>query len=853
MSLRSILLRSAAATATFAGLAAARAGDAAQPAALGAERLRATVEFLASDAMAGRDTPSPELTEAARVLADRFRAAGLEPAGSSFVLEYPLAARVLDSAALEVVVRQDGTEVRLEPDRDVRWYSGSGPCAAPEGALERVPAAEARESKLLAARDRSEPVLVEVDEESPLWRKCAGARPVLARGRAGAPVLLLRKGVLLDGPVLASVRVPAAAETEVRVPNVVAVLRGATRPGEYVVFSAHFDHIGVGFPAGGDSVFNGADDDASGTAGVVHLAEAFAAGGERPARSLLFVCFSGEERGLLGSRAFAEAPPVPLDAIVANLNLEMIGRPPEGGRFQAWLTGPGYSDLADRVRPALAQAGVELVAFEHQDRLFFASDNASLAARGVVAHSLSAGSLHDDYHQVSDSADKIDVEHMERVLHGVYEAGRALAAAADRPGFTDDGRQRLAARDRRRPPVTANAVLFEQASGDFTRYELLDPAAGTFRIEYDVAATAEGARSFWNHIRPGSAASDVAVTERASGRALEWELQDGVAARAAGFAEAEPEGRYIRVELAAPVPKGGATRLRIAKTYADPASFRSDGERIVFRRELSIPRNTIVLPAGYALESCGVPVQLGRSGDGRLWVSFLHPGPGAADLELAARPLGEAGRAELARAVADLEPAREAVEQAVAFAVVERAAEARSIAYFLQEPESHSFRLYHDFTESRAGAGHYLNVVRKGSRASDPEAWCLDTGASLAVARHNGAEIAALGLSTGPEPLAADAEVVLVRFPPVPEGGSSRIRVAETYTDAERYFVRDGELVWNRTFGRAENAVILPAGWFATACSAPAAVSTLADGRLRLDFRNGRPDDVRVMIRARRR
>jgi hypothetical protein len=182
----------------------------------------------------------------------------------------------------------------------------------------------------------------------------------------------------------------------------------------------------------------------------------------------------------------------------------------------------------------------------------------------------------------------------------------------------------------------------------------------------------------------------------------------------------------------------------------------------------------------------------------------------------------------------------------------ERARQDRDIVYFLNPPETHSFFLYHDYTESREGTDKYINVVRKGSKASGPSARILDTGEALAVETLKGEAITGAHLDIG-EPVTPESEIVLIRFPPVAKGGSVRLRISETYSDLERYRMEGDELVWDRALGRPRNAVVLPAGWFLTTCSIPAVVSETADGRIRLDFVNPRPDEIAVLIKARRR
>jgi hypothetical protein len=182
----------------------------------------------------------------------------------------------------------------------------------------------------------------------------------------------------------------------------------------------------------------------------------------------------------------------------------------------------------------------------------------------------------------------------------------------------------------------------------------------------------------------------------------------------------------------------------------------------------------------------------------------------------------------------------------------ERAHQDRDIVYFLQQPETHAFDLYHDYTESREGTDKYVNVVRPGSRSSNPSAYILDTGQKLKVETLKGTEISARKIDIREE-VKPDTEIVVIWFDPVKKGESVRLRISETYTDPARYKVENGELVWDRGFGRPRNAVVLPAGWYLTNCSIPATVSETADGRSRLDFWNARPDEIAVLITARKR
>jgi hypothetical protein len=384
--------------------------------------------------------------------------------------------------------------------------------------------------------------------------------------------------------------------------------------------------------------------------------------------------------------------------------------------------------------------------------------------------------------------------------------------------------------------LLAQAPARQTSAGEYTRYELLSPASGQFRILYEVWATTPGARYFFNPIRKGSEASNESVTDLATGQPLRFEIVDGTTARASGLAGADTGTRYIRVELAKPVPAIGTARILIDKTYKDAKSYYEENGELVFSRSLGIKRNAVVLPAGYELISCNVPSQVLTEADGRTLISFINASPDAASLVVRARrtPAGPAPQ-----------PSRTARPP-------ERATQTRDIVYFLQQPETHAFDLYHDYTETREGVDKYLNVVRAGSTVSNPSAFILDTGRPLETRFLRGDEITRAGLDIG-EAVKAETEVVVISFPAVRKGQSVRLRISETYTDSARYRIEGGELIWDRAFGRPTNAVVLPAGWLLSHSSVPATVSLMPDGRVRLDFVNPRQDEIQVLIVARRR
>lgn len=191
------------------------------------------------------------------------------------------------------------------------------------------------------------------------------------------------------------------------------------------------------------------------------------------------------------------------------------------------------------------------------------------------------------------------------------------------------------------PPAERRAPEVRREEDEYTRYELLEPDSSQFHILFEVTAVTPGATAYFNPIRKGSEASGESVRDRATSQPLQFEVVSGEEARTSGLPEADLTTNYIRVHLPRPVPPEGGIRLMIEKTYKDEKSYHREGaDQIVFERTLGIRRNSIVLPAGYELVGCNYPSQIVTEPDGRIKVSFMHPGPEAVPLVLKARRLG---------------------------------------------------------------------------------------------------------------------------------------------------------------------------------------------------------------------
>jgi len=282
------------------------------------------------------------------------------------------------------------------------------------------------------------PPFVEVTEAVlPAVLRAAGVSPAETRA-SPRPVLRELRGLTVRLELKDSVL------SRLTAPNTVGILEGSdpVLKKEFLVYSAHMDHIGVS-PGLPDSINNGADDDASGTVGVIELAEAFSRPGARPRRSVLFLTVSGEEKGLWGSRYFSEHPTVPLDRIVADLNIDMIGR---NWPDTIVAIGKEHSDLGatlERVNAAHPELGMTAIDDRWpEERFYFRSDHYNFARKGVPILFFFNGT-HPDYHEVTDSPEKIDAEKESRILRLLFHLGQEVANAPQRPQWNAASRAEI--------------------------------------------------------------------------------------------------------------------------------------------------------------------------------------------------------------------------------------------------------------------------------------------------------------------------------------------------------------------------------------------------------------------------
>ena len=450
------------------------------------------VATIADDSMRGRDTPSPGLEMTAAYAAAQLASYGIRPAGDSgsFIQRYPFASRRIDPSTRMLQLTGNPSFAPVfgrdffvvpgasDPLEAEAYYVGTAAAGMqiPEAARGRILVAavpdtigagawQGRLAALfpLAMQSEAKGVILLLDPKVTAEAVTRIAGPISEQMapfpvfglRAGPGAAVLAKSGLDVDALFSSAGVPAGpmAGTILRlatavtasmasVPNVVGVLPGrdSILGKEYVVFSAHMDHVGVGpADAEGDSIFNGADDDASGTSAVLEIAQAFASMDPAPARSILFLLVSGEEKGLLGSEYFTAHPTVPMSQIVADINIDMIGR---NHPDSVTAIGLDYTSLGPTaLHVASWNPDLNLVVApdrQPEERLFERSDHFNFALRNVPAIFFTTG-LHDEYHAPADAPGTIDSDKLARVARLAFLLGSTVADTAGRPTWTPAG------------------------------------------------------------------------------------------------------------------------------------------------------------------------------------------------------------------------------------------------------------------------------------------------------------------------------------------------------------------------------------------------------------------------------
>jgi Peptidase family M28 len=444
--------------------------------AIQASSLREDLKFIASDELAGRDSPSPGLDRAADYIAAQFRRAGLEPgAGDSYFQTASMLVAEPDYSNFDLKL-SDGDRRFAAGPKDVVLTSGAALDFKNEPIFKLDPGDEALVQHLTADQLNDKVVIIETDPRQrerlrPVSRVLRAAKPALvivvdkrgastrerprrklveadeSNSESGSPrVSIAGAGAARfyaalkpgEGNATATIHIAAPHRTPAVMRNVIGVLRGSDPAlrDTFVMLTAHYDHLGVKPDGSGDRIYNGANDDGSGTVSVMEVARALARLPKHPRRSIVFMTFFGEEEGLIGSEYYAHHPLWPIDKTVADLNLEQVGRTDstEGPQISnASLTGFDYSDLTSFVEQAGKNTGINIYKnAKGSDAYFALSDNFSLAEVGVPAETLCVAFDYQDYHRVGDEWQKIDYDNMAKVDRAIALA-MFLMADSEQP------------------------------------------------------------------------------------------------------------------------------------------------------------------------------------------------------------------------------------------------------------------------------------------------------------------------------------------------------------------------------------------------------------------------------------
>ena len=388
------------------------------------------VSDLSADDMRGRATFSPEIDRAADYLAQQMKALKLKPFGKSFRQSFQVYEAKTKAAGLVLngELKKPADFYLLSSYERVDWSLRTHPMP-----VERIRAGESYglRARAIRAQNRSVIILVDPAHSATFQQRqsAAQASPYWSLDQNSG---ITRLYVLTPDTFITDYTLKVEQQVAAKpAANVVGIIPGR-RSDELVVVSAHYDHIGIRSAVQGDSIANGANDDASGVAGVLALAAYYASQKQKPERTLVFACYTGEEVGMWGSQHFART--VKPEQVVANLNLEMLGKASQWGAGRAYLTGFDRSSLGSLLQQAQPETFYPDPYLSQG--LFLRSDNATLARLGVPAHTFSSTPMQPvdpHYHTVDDEAITLDFDHLTRLVRAIAVASRPLVAGQVTP------------------------------------------------------------------------------------------------------------------------------------------------------------------------------------------------------------------------------------------------------------------------------------------------------------------------------------------------------------------------------------------------------------------------------------
>ena len=393
---------------------------------INAKEVHRIENVLASDAMKGRKVYSPEIDKAADFIAAEFKAAGLKPwnSGNSFRQEFAMVSpkqtgltATFDNVTVDPVKI---VVVTCQPELTIYQYSGY------ETATIKAGGNLFQQANAFAGSDKNRIILVDTSYTKNFPRLSFLKRSLFKTDKN--LVFVLGNELPKNFSIHAKHEIK-----EQKLANVVGLLPGKSRKDEYVIFSGHYDHIGIGKAVNGDSIYNGANDDAAGITAVIMLAKYFAAL-KNNERTLVFAAFTAEEVGGFGSQYFSQQ--FPADKVMAMFNIEMIGTESKWGKNSAYITGYDKTDMGAILQKNLEGSGFSFHPDPYPDQqLFYRSDNATLARLGVPAHTISTSKMDNEpnYHQVSDEIETLDMENMAMIIRSIALSSKTIVAGKETP------------------------------------------------------------------------------------------------------------------------------------------------------------------------------------------------------------------------------------------------------------------------------------------------------------------------------------------------------------------------------------------------------------------------------------
>ena len=383
--------------------------------------------YLASNELAGRKPFTPGIEKAAKFISAEFEKAGLRKTNGSYLQSFPM----YQSKVLSVA---GGLDEQTLESKQVAIISKEATIQIDENSGFEVASIKEGENfgqnayRIMSAK---KPTIAFLHESFAKYIPRLSGRGPLRENQATIIFVVANT-------IPTKFKVSATQQVEkLQLSNVVGILPGKSRPNEYVIFSGHYDHLGIGKPVAGDSIYNGANDDAAGTTAVMMLAKYYAKKRNNQ-RTLIFAAFTAEESGGHGSVYFSKQ--FNPDQVMAMFNLEMIGTESKWGKNSAYITGYEKSSMGEILKKNLVGSPFTFYPDPYLDQnLFYRSDNATLAELGVPAHTISTSKMDSEpnYHKASDEVQTLDLDNMTEIIKAIAKSATSIISGQDTPSRVD--------------------------------------------------------------------------------------------------------------------------------------------------------------------------------------------------------------------------------------------------------------------------------------------------------------------------------------------------------------------------------------------------------------------------------